>query len=109
MYRQHWLNGWYRGEGSVGILIGSGVHCVCCGKFRGVTCVAINRDWKHPKKLPDWPFPEDDCPICFGKNMPVILTIEELSNYSLSELRQALVILKNRMKLKKKIKETTNV
>lgn len=60
--REHWLNGWPRIGFSV--LIGSGVHCIGCGTFHGVTCVAIPEDWQPPEKMPDWPFEQDSCPVC---------------------------------------------
>jgi len=60
--REHWLNGWPRIGTSV--LIGTGVHCVGCGVFHGVTCVAFEEDWQPPEKMPDWPFEQDSCPIC---------------------------------------------
>lgn len=62
---QHdWLNGWPRMGDGRGVLIGSGVHCVCCGKCFGVTCVAIPEDWEPPGPTPTWPFGESDCPLC---------------------------------------------
>ena len=35
-----WLNGWAR-IGPHMVLIGTGVHCVCCGQCLGTTCVAF--------------------------------------------------------------------
>jgi hypothetical protein len=58
-----WLNGWPR-LGEDAVLIGTGVHCVGCGRGRGITCVVIPADWEPPARMPDWPFPEDACPVC---------------------------------------------
>lgn len=60
--RLRWLNGWPR-LGRDAVLLGTGVYCVGCGKFGGVTCVAVDFDWTPPETEPDWPFPEDDCPV----------------------------------------------
>ncbi len=57
-----WLNGWPRDLRTV--LIGSGVHCICCGRLAGVTCVAFPEDWVPPGPEPVWPFGQDDCPLC---------------------------------------------
>lgn len=61
--QQSWMHGWPR-LSSHGILIGTGVHCVCCGRCEGVTCVAFTEDWEPPGPHPDWPFGEQDCPLC---------------------------------------------
>lgn len=50
--------------GTSGVLIGTSVHCVGCGKCRGITTVALTEDWIEPEQLPDWPFKEDSCPVC---------------------------------------------
>jgi hypothetical protein len=59
-----WLHGWPRIDSGRTVLIGTGVHCVCCGRLRGVTCVAFTEDWEPPGPDPVWPFGEADCPIC---------------------------------------------
>lgn len=64
---QPWMNGWPR-LGLMAMLIGSGVHCVACGRLEGVTCVATPSDWTPPEKDPDWPFGQDNCPVC--QNVP---------------------------------------
>lgn len=56
-----WLNGWAR-QGAT-VLVGTGLHCAGCGKHGGIVCVAFGDD-PMPTRSPDWPFPEDDCPIC---------------------------------------------
>lgn len=63
--RLDWLHGWPRlGDNGTSVLIGTGVYCVGCGKSRGVTTVAFPEDWQPPGPDPDWPFPEDACPVC---------------------------------------------
>lgn len=57
-----WLNGWPR-IGRFHVLIGTGTHCIACGRLQGITCVAFAEDWEPPGPNPDWPFAEDDCPI----------------------------------------------
>jgi hypothetical protein len=65
-----WLGGWPRiGRGAV--LIGTGVHCVCCGRLAGVTTVAFPSNWTEiveSRSDPTWPFDESDCPICIGSD-----------------------------------------
>lgn len=93
--REHWLNGWKRNGN--GILMGASAHCVGCGKCLGLACVAIEEDWKAPEKLPDWPFVENDCPVCFGKILePEPITIEIISMLPLSMLREAIAIRKSK-------------
>lgn len=60
-----WLHGWGR-LGESAVLIGSGVHCIGCGRFYGATCVAFTEGWTPPGRLPDWPFREGDCPVCLA-------------------------------------------
>lgn len=59
---ESWLNGWHRRGNRV--LIGSSVCCVCCGGDKGITCVIISEGYVFPEKQPDWPFSEDNCPLC---------------------------------------------
>ena len=61
--RESWLNGWPR-MGPTAVLIGSGTHCVGCGSASGVVSVAIPEGYEAPDRDPDWPFPEDNCPVC---------------------------------------------
>jgi hypothetical protein len=61
-----WLNGWPRMSDGRTVLIGAAVHCVCCGRIHGITCVAFPPDWEPPGSSPQWPFDEDDCPLCVG-------------------------------------------
>jgi hypothetical protein len=61
-----WLHGWPR-SGTTGILIGTATHCIGCGRFTGTTTIAIDDDyidWAQDRPKPDWPFPEDACPVC---------------------------------------------
>ena len=60
---QPWLNGWPR-IGRREVLIGTGCHCVCCGRIHGITSVAFPPDWEPPGPEPEWPFGEQDCPLC---------------------------------------------
>jgi hypothetical protein len=65
--RLDWLHGWPRmGEagGGTAVLLGNAVHCVGCGRFQGITTVAIDEDWQDPGPTPTWPFPEGECPVC---------------------------------------------
>lgn len=79
--------------------MGTGVYCVGCGKFRGITTVSIESDWQPPEQEPDYPFDEVGCPICalvdsYGIGEPWPMTIDELAKLPLSLLRQALAIKK---------------
>ena len=58
-----WLNGWPR-FGLYQVIIGSGTHCVGCGRCGGVICVSIPSDWEPPGPEPTWPFTPADCPVC---------------------------------------------
>lgn len=65
--RETWLHGWPR-MGNTGVLIGTGIHCVGCGKSGGVTCVAFDESWEHwvkDRPYPDWPFDRESCPVCY--------------------------------------------
>lgn len=62
MNREHWLNGWGR-MGDYDVLIGTGVHCVGCGKDEGTVTVVFPADYQPPEKYPDWPFDEETCPV----------------------------------------------
>jgi hypothetical protein len=59
-----WLHGWPLLEGGLSVLMGTGVYCAGCGRWWGVTTVAIDEDWTPPDRTPEWPFPQDDCPVC---------------------------------------------
>lgn len=61
---EEWLNGWPR-LGPWEVLVGNAVHCVGCGKYRGIAAIVIHEDYKPPEKLPVWPFHEESCPVCF--------------------------------------------
>ena len=58
-----WLNGWPI-IGETVVLMGTGMHCIGCGKRHGTTTVAYSGDIKFPDKAPEWPFKEVACPIC---------------------------------------------
>jgi len=60
--QRDWLNGWHR-HGNY-VLIGTGLHCVCCGRCTGSTCVVFPDDWEPLGPTPVWPFGETDCPLC---------------------------------------------
>ena len=65
-----WLHGWppipaNSDHPPTAVLMGTGVNCIGCGRFQGITCVAIDPDWIPPTEYPDWPFPQDSCPICW--------------------------------------------
>lgn len=57
-----WLNGWP--SDLTHVYMGTGVHCVCCGRCVGVVCVAFEPGWEPPGPEPAWPFCEADCPMC---------------------------------------------
>lgn len=59
-----WLNGWPRIGSGTSVLIGTELHCVCCGRSQGITTVAFPEDWEPPGPDPVWPFGELDCPLC---------------------------------------------
>lgn len=58
-------HGWPRpDENGLSVLIGTGVHCAGCGRFHGITSVAFDEGWEPPGPEPDWPYPQDACPVC---------------------------------------------
>lgn len=59
-----WLNGWPALDGDLSVLMGTGVHCIGCGWLLGVTTVVFDEGWEPPGPEPEWPFAQDDCPIC---------------------------------------------
>lgn len=60
-----WLNGWPRmGEDGSGVLMGTSVRCVGCGRNFGTTCVVFPDGWEPPGPEPRWPLPADGCPVC---------------------------------------------
>jgi hypothetical protein len=91
--REDWLKGWNR-VGSCNVLIGVGVHCVCCGKSHGVTTVSFEEGFEFPKERPDWPFEEENCPLCNYKSEPY--TSEQVSKLSLKVIREAIKIKKSK-------------
>ena len=58
-----WLHGWPRISVTV-VLMGTGLHCIGCGKCHGITPVAYRGETPFPDKTPEWPFKEGACPIC---------------------------------------------
>lgn len=58
-----WLNGWHRISGR-SVLMGTGVYCVGCGKGQGTMCVTFPEGYRPPENEPDWPFPQETCPVC---------------------------------------------
>lgn len=61
--RESWLNGHVRVGGSVGGC------CAGCGRLLGVSAKWVTSlDIENPPAGdPDWPFEEDDCPVCAGR------------------------------------------
>lgn len=57
-----WLNGWARHDLTT-LLMGSGVHCIGCGRLLGVISVVFTADWSPPPE-PAWPFRPMECPVC---------------------------------------------
>lgn len=57
-----WLHGWSRDSPQT-VRVGSGIHCVCCGRCHGVVCTVFDPDVDDPPR-PEYPFTEADCPIC---------------------------------------------
>lgn len=87
-----WLNGWQRSGNSV--LIDASVHCLGCGRYYGITCVAYSDDWERPEELPEWPFPQDDCPIC---QLPPHDANYLASKYTIGTLARAIRIKKRKV------------
>jgi hypothetical protein len=60
-----WLNGWPQFGNEV--LIGTGFHCVGCGRLRGITSVVYEdgyEKWAAGRPMPVWPQAEGSCTIC---------------------------------------------
>lgn len=83
-----WLNGWPRNGN--GVIVGAMVHCAGCGADRGLICLAITGDEVWPTKDPDWPFPQEDCPVCSNRRERDI-PFDELVNLPQGVLRRALI------------------
>lgn len=58
-----WLNGWPR-AGLKSVRIGTGVHCIGCGRLQGVVGTVIPEGWTPPPEMPAYPFQPGDCPVC---------------------------------------------
>ena len=58
-----YLNGWHKDD-DYNVLVGNGLHCLGCGTCRGIICVTHHPEDVFPEKMPDYPFPEQDCPVC---------------------------------------------
>ncbi len=54
-----WLKGWPR-RGDV--VWAAQPHCAACGLLLGITCIALSGN--EPTEAPDWPFNQEDCPLC---------------------------------------------
>lgn len=67
MAHEDWLHGWPR-IGETGVLIGTQVRCVGCGKDCGTTAVALEAGVTFPEREPEWPFDEAGCPVCALKS-----------------------------------------
>lgn len=93
--RGRWLNGWKRELGTHFILIKSELCCVGCGRNWGSAAYAHTPGYVESREAPDWPFPEDDCPVC--ENSQERETIEDISLLPLSLLRQAIARAKQRV------------
>ena len=91
---EKWLNGWTR-KGDV-IWMGQ-PYCAGCGKSLGLTCVVLMGDEVFPEKEPDFPFPQDDCPLCDNRYKEhKNLSSDELAEYyDIGSLRRALAIKKS--------------
>ena len=89
--KQNWLNGWLKEKDNDIIKIDRFNCCIGCGRMFGTTCVVLDPTWQHPEKDPDWPFLQDDCPICSKEYCD--LTVDDIAKY-LSILRKAIEILK---------------
>ena len=87
---EKWLNGWKR-DGDI-VQTGTAIHCAGCGRVLSlVSCVLIESS-SFPDKNPEWPFQEDDCPICSKEYRDI--TVEDVTKLPLSILRQAISIKK---------------
>lgn len=84
----HWLNGWRKEKGNDQILVGTSICCIGCGRSLGTVCVVIDETHQCPSKEPDWPFLQNDCPVCIKEYRG--LTPEDIAKYSLSILRKAI-------------------
>lgn len=87
MSNEKWLNGWDRNNDTV--LIGTAIHCAGCGRVFGITTVSFDDDLELPEQLPDWPFPQNNCPLCSNEYRD--LTIDDLIKLPISMLRQAII------------------
>jgi len=87
---EKWLNGWHRQGDTVWM---GQPHCAGCGRLLAVVCVIIPEDYVFPDKPPDFPFPQEDCPLCQKEYRT--LTVDDLVSLDISMLRKALAIKKS--------------
>lgn len=80
--RESWLNGWLRSGDRVYM---GAIFCAGCGKLLGVPAFVITQlDIDSPPAGdPDWPFEEDGCPVCAGRDATYELRVarEELDRW----------------------------
>lgn len=63
--RLAWLHGWERSEDGLSVYTFGSTHCVGCGRWDGgLAAIALSDDDPPLPADPDWPFPEDACPVC---------------------------------------------
>ena len=73
------------------VLIGGCVHCICCGRFHGLACIAVT-DEPLPQVSPKFHFEEGNCPVCDASAEG--FSIYELAELGESKLRKALILAK---------------
>lgn len=76
--------------------MGTEMRCAGCGESRGLICAAFTGDEVWPEKEPDWPFNQEDCPLCEALSWEVTLelpdvSVEDLAKLPASKLRTALI------------------
>jgi hypothetical protein len=92
---EEWLNGWARNDDMV--LMETSTYCAGCGRLLGIFCADIER-CSFPEKSPDFPFSQDDCPLCKRWHRHVNITVGDLIKLDISMLRKAIAIKKSVIK-----------
>lgn len=84
-----WLHGWPRVDWDA-VQMGNGTYCLGCGKLTGMVCIVPSFDDVNGAEPtdPDWPFQEDDCPLCHREYRD--LEVADLERLPLGMLRMAL-------------------
>lgn len=77
--------------------MGGGVILLCrmWKIIGGGMCCSSGRRFYIFRKMPDFPFPENDCPLCKRWHQYLDITVEDIAKLDISILRKAIAIKKS--------------